>query len=105
MQVFGNIYGSFDQMAVGTGALAQPTSQMSVFNATEGRFEGGAFMPPDIRKRLDESFNELNRDFVWASSLIGGYRKGSPELEQAWQRLQELRDETQRVAVDLMPFG
>jgi hypothetical protein len=39
MQAFGNVYGSFDQMAVGTGALAQPISQMSVFNA-EGRFDG-----------------------------------------------------------------
>jgi len=33
MQVFGNVYGSFDQMAFGTGALAQPASQMSVFNS------------------------------------------------------------------------
>ena len=103
MQMFGNVYGSFDQMAFGTGALAQPASQMSVFNA-EGRFDG-RFMPPDNRQRLDKAFNELNRLFVRASSEIGGYREGSPELEQAWLRLQELRDEVQKVAIGLMPFG
>jgi hypothetical protein len=42
---------------------------------------------------------------VWASSLIGGYREGSPELEQAWLRLQELRKETVQVGIDMMPFG
>jgi hypothetical protein len=98
-----NIFGSFDTMAAGMGQNIH--GSMSVFNATEGRFEGGAFMPPDNRRRLDEAFNDLNRGFVWTSSLIGGYREGSPELEQAWLRLQELRGEVQKVAVGLMPFG
>jgi len=96
-------FGSFQEMAAWTGQNFQGT--MSVFNTAEGRFEGGAFMPPDNRKRLDEAFNELNQGFVWASSLIGGYRKGSPELEKAWRRLEELRGETNKVAVSLMPFG
>ena len=97
------LFGSYNEMAVGMGQdIGQ--SSMSVFNAAEGRFDG-RFMPPDNRKRLDEAFNELNRLFVRASSEIGGYRQGSPELEQAWLRLQELRDDVQKVAVNLMPFG
>jgi hypothetical protein len=97
------VFGSFNEMATAMGQDVQGT--MSVFNAAEGRFEGGKFMPTDIRRRLDEAFNDLNRGFGWASSLIGGYREGCPELEKAWLRLHELAKETNKVGVGLMPFG
>jgi hypothetical protein len=101
------VFHSYNEMAAGMGQNVHGT--MSVFNATEGRtqgrFEGGAFMPQENRRRLDKAFNNLNLLFVEASSMIGGFRRGSPELEQAWLRLQELREDVNKVAVDLMPYG
>jgi hypothetical protein len=101
------VFHSYNEMAAGMGQNVH--SAMSVFNATEerprGRFEGGAFMPLDNRRRLDAAFNKMNMLFVEASSMIGGFRRGSPELEQAWLRLQELREDVNKVAVDLMPYG
>jgi hypothetical protein len=100
-------FGSYNEMVAGMGQSVQGT--MSVFNTTEGRpqgrFEGGAFMALDNRRRLDAAFNNLTLWFVEASSMIGGFRRGCPELERAWLRLQELREDVNKVAVDLMPYG
>jgi len=57
------IYGSFDQMAAGTGALAQrPMSQMSVFNNSI----------PSGWRQIDGTFQKTLGDFTAIISPSGG---------------------------------
>jgi len=97
MQAFGNVYGSFDQMAVGTGALAQPASQMSVFNSNvpnqsnpilnldwSGYARGG-----DIEKASGRVSGSLDKAAQQITKAVADVGKDSKKMVDAIQKSSE----------------
>ena len=79
MNSFGNVYGDFNSMAIGTGALAQsPMSQMSVFNAFD----------PSLFRQADSQIQPIIQELRNVRDLFEeGALAGDTEPKHAWDTI------------------